>query len=231
MSEIINNEKQEEYISHYDSSRYEKPSVAVDLLVFTIEEDELKIVTIRRKEHPFRNELALPGVFVRIDENLDEAAARGIREETGLKDIYFEQLYTWGDINRDPRMRIISVSYAALVPIEKLRLTTGERTKEAGLHPVSELLEEDVVMAFDHKKIIHYGRERLKNKVEYTNIAFELVPEEFTLPQLQNVYEILLDKSLYKANFRKKIADMVEETDRTTTGNAHRPSKYYRLRK
>ena len=214
----------------YDSSIYEKLSVAVDLLVFTIENDALKILMVERSEEPFANKPALPGVFVGINETLDEAAVRGIREEAGLEDIYFEQLYSFGEVERDPRMRIISVAYMALVPIEKLNFHAGQRTLSARLVDVKELLESDEKVAFDHKKIIEYGRWRLANKVEYTKIAFHLVGEEFTLPNLQKVYEILLGKSLYKANFRKKIAPMIEETDRSTSGDAHRPSKLYRLK-
>ena len=120
-------------LTDYDPSQYKKMSVAVDLLVFTIEEDRLKLLMIEREEEPFAGKLALPGVFVGIDETLDAAAKRGIREETGLKDIYFEQLYTFGDVKRDPRMRIISVSYMALVPLEKLSFKAGKRTKDAYL--------------------------------------------------------------------------------------------------
>ena len=205
-------------------------SVAVDLLVFTIEEDRLKILTIRRQYPPFEGQRALPGVFVRDDETLDQAAQRGLREEAGLEDIYFEQLYTWGAPDRDPRRRVISVSYLALVDAQRLRgFGPGLRTTGAELADVQELLTAED-LAFDHRQIIACGRERLAGKVEYTPIAFSLVPEEFTLPQLQRVYELLLGKPLYKANFRKKIAPLVEETDRSTSGDAHRPSKFYRLR-
>ncbi len=205
-------------------------AVAVDLLVFTIDDDRLKVLTVRRQYEPFAGMRALPGVFIRPDESLDEAARRGLREETGLEGIYFEQLYTWGAPDRDPRRRVLSVSYMALVDIAQLRgAAAGLRTTETRLWDVQELLTADDI-AFDHKNIIAYGRERLANKVEYTTIAFSLVPEEFTLPQLQRVYEILLGKQLYKANFRKKLAPLVEETDRSTSGDAHRPSKFYRLR-
>ena len=215
----------------YDPSLYETMSVAVDLLVFTIDEDRLKLLMIEREEEPFSGELALPGVFVGIDETLDKAAKRGIEEETGLKNIYFEQLYTFGDVKRDPRMRIISVSYMALVPIEELAFKAGKRTKDAYLVDVTDLLDSDTPVAFDHREIIRYARWRLANKVEYTLIAFHLVPEEFTLPNLQKVYEILLGKTLYKANFRKKVAEYIEETDYQTSGDAHRPSRLYRLKK
>ncbi len=222
---------EKEYLQNYNKNDYERPSVAVDLLVFTIKDDRLKIVLIEREEYPFKNKLSLPGVFVGMQETLEEAAARGIAEETGLEDIYFEQLYTWGEVSRDPRMRIISVSYLSLVPGEQIKLIAGKRTVSAKLYDVDEILASDQELAFDHKKILSYGRERIKNKVEYSQIAFELLPEEFTLPELQKVYEILLNKPLYKAGFRRKVAPLIEETERMTSGDAHRPSKYYRLRK
>lgn len=199
------------------------------MLVFTIEDDELKIVIAKRNDYPFKGCMALPGVFVGVDESFEEAVRRGLYKKAGLEDIYFEQLYTWGKVDRDPRMRIISVSYMALVPVEKLNFHKSDEI-DARLCSVKELLKEESELAFDHKNMIEYGRERLKGKVEYTNIAFNLLPNEFTLPKLQKVYEILLDKSLYKANFRKKVADLIEETDEFTKGEAHRPSKIYRLK-
>ena len=209
-------------------AEFEKPMIAVDLLVFTIKDDRLKIVLIQRGEEPFKGQLSLPGVFVREGETLDSAAQRGVAEEAGLEGIYFEQLYTWGDIGRDPRSRIISVSYLSLVDSERITLNAGERTSAAALYDVEELLGSDDPLAFDHREMIAYGRERIKNKTEYTRIAFEFLPEEFTLPQLQRVYEILLGKPLYKANFRRKIAPLIEDTNKMTSGDAHRPSKYYR---
>lgn len=221
-------DSEKEFLNSYNKNEYEKPSVAVDLLVFTVKDDRLKIVLVRRSEHPFKDMLSLPGVFVGINETLDEAAARGAREEAGLADIYFEQLYTWGDIDRDPRMRIISISYLSLTPAEKLTLSAGSRTSSAELYDVEELLSSDEELAFDHRKIIEYGRERIRNKTEYSRIAFEFLPKEFTLPQLQRVYEILLGKPLYKANFRRRVAPLIEETERMTSGDAHRPSRIYR---
>lgn len=221
-------DSEKKFLNSYNKNEYEKPSVAVDLLVFTVKDDRLKIVLVRRNEHPFKDMLSLPGVFVGINETLDEAAARGAREEAGLADIYFEQLYTWGDIDRDPRMRIISVSYLSLTPAEKLTLSAGSRTSSAELYDVEELLASDEELAFDHRKIIEYGRERIRNKTEYSRIAFEFLPKEFTLPQLQRVYEILLGKPLYKANFRRRVAPLIDETERMTSGDAHRPSRIYK---
>lgn len=219
--------QEKEFLEQYDSSVFEKPSVAVDVLIFTIFEDSLKVVLIERDEYPFKGCLALPGVFVGMEENLEDAARRGVKKETGLSDIYFEQLYTWGDVGRDPRMRIISVSYIAVVPYEQLCEKSEKGDIKNYLYSVEEILAGDKEIAFDHRKIIAYARERLQNKVEYSDIAFNFMPEKFTLPGLQRVYEILLGKDLYKANFRKKISCMVEETEEYTSGDAHRPSRIY----
>lgn len=213
---------EEEFLTTYDSSEFQKPSVAVDLILFTIRNDQLQVLLMERTQYPFIGKPALPGVFVQINETLDEAAQRALYQKTGLHDIYFEQLYTWGDPERDPRMRIISVSYYALVP--ESQIPESERKK---FLPVENVLERSDI-AFDHREIIAYGRERIRNKVSYTDIAFSLVPEEFTLPQLQKIYEILLGQNLYKANFRKKIADKIQPTDKLTSGNKHRPSRIYR---
>lgn len=219
---------EKEYLESYNPQEYDRPSIAVDLLIFTIEDDRLKIVLVEREEHPFKNMMSLPGTFVGMDETLENAAKRGALIKTGLSDMYFEQLYTWGDVDRDPRMRIISVSYLSFVSRDRIKLTGGRNTLSVALYDVDKILESDKELAFDHRKIIEYGRERIKSKVEYSKIAFEFLAEEFTLPELQKVYEILMDKELYKSGFRRKIAGLVEETDKMTEGDAHRPSKYYR---
>lgn len=219
--------KEKEYLEQYDSSQFEKPSVAVDVLIFTIVEDTLKIVMVRRDEYPYKDCLALPGVFVGMEESLEEAVRRGVKKETGLSDIYCEQLYTWGDVKRDPRMRIISVSYIAPVSYEQLCEKSENGDIDQYLYSVDYLLSGKEELAFDHGKMIAYARDRIKNKVDYSDIAFNFMPEKFTLPGLQKVYEILLGKDLYKANFRKKISCMVQETDDYTSGDAHRPSRIY----
>lgn len=220
--------EEKEFLQQYDSSMFEKPSVAVDVLIFTIEEDTLKVVMVERSEFPYKGCLALPGVFVGIDESLEDAVKRGVKDETGLKDMYFEQLYTWGDVKRDPRMRIISVSYMALVSIDQLCAKSANGNIRDYLYSVEELMAADQELAFDHKEIISYARTRIKNKAAaYSDIAFNFMSEKFTLPKLQKVYEILMDKPLYKANFRKKVSPMVLETEESTSGEAHRPSKLY----
>lgn len=219
---------EQEFLKSYDAAQYEKPSVAVDLVLLTILDGKLQVLLTQREEYPFQGCLALPGAFVGMEETLDAAAQRALFQKTGLHDIYLEQLYTWGDVQRDPRMRIISVSYYALVPGSSIRF--GEISENTVFLPVEELSEVQQGIAFDHERIIAYGRERIRSKVNWSDIAFSLVPEEFTLPQLQRVYEILLGQPLYKANFRKKIAEKIAETDKMTTGDAHRPSRIYRKR-
>ena len=209
-----------------NNTSHQKISVAVDVLLFTIEDDKLKIVLVKRKEKPFKGSFALPGVALRESETLKEAAERSVRERTGLKNIFLEQLYTFGELERDPRSRTVSVTYYALTDPEKLGASGAD--DGVSLISVDEILKGDPELAFDHREIIEYGRNRLGGKVNYSDIAFEFVPEEFTLPQLQRVYEILLGENLYKANFRKMIAPLVEETGNMLTGMAHRPSKLYR---
>lgn len=213
-----------------ERTSHDKISIAVDFLLFTVEENQLKALVVRRKEEPFQGLFALPGVAVGENETLAHAAKRCLVEETGItKEIYLEQLYTWGDnCSRDPRGRVISVSYMALIPREQLEAQIGKRVSEVKFISVEDLLKEEYEMAFDHKEIISYGRERLRNKTEYTTIAFHLMPEEFTLPELQKIYEIILGKGLYKANFRKNIKDYVLETGNLKRVGAHRPSMLYK---
>ncbi|MBQ4465398.1 MAG: NUDIX hydrolase [Oscillospiraceae bacterium] len=211
-----------EFLQSYHREDYDRPSVTVDLVLLTIRDGALQVLLTKRTEHPFQGKFALPGVFVGMEETLDAAAERALAQKTGLRGIYFEQLYTWGAVARDPRMRVISVSYYALVSWANLQEPDGD----AGFFPAQEMAQSE--LAFDHAQIIRYALERIRGKVNYTDIAFSLVGEEFTLPELQRVYEIILGEPLYKANFRKKIAGLVAETDKMTTGGKHRPSRIYR---
>ncbi|MGO4529513.1 NUDIX domain-containing protein [Paenibacillus sp. 2TAF8] len=286
------NISEEEFLKTYDAGDYERPSVTVDMLVFTIRsgeqenyrklaEPELGLLLIRRGGHPYLGQWALPGGFVSIDESLEDAARRELQTETGLDDIYLEQLYTWGDVGRDPRTRVISCSYMALVDSSELELQAGDDASDASWFRVEQkLIEEkrhihergrvterrlqlilsnedeteqlsaivetkekvegrvrsgsvellDVQgIAFDHAKIIHYALERLRSKIEYTDIAFNLMPEKFTLTALQKVYEIISGKKLLAAAFRRKMADWVIETGEYASSAGHRPSRLYRL--
>jgi len=196
-------------LSNYNPKDYDSPSVTVDIAILSIIENDLKILLIKRKYPPFRGYRAIPGGFVDIyrNETLEETALRELMEETNLKGIYVEQLKTYGDPNRDPRKRVITVAYFALVPynlLKKLDIKAGDDAEDAQWFSLKKLPH----LAFDHKKILKDLCIRLEGKVSYTDIAFKLLPKKFTWSQLQEVYEIILGRPLLRANFRRKIRSM-----------------------
>lgn len=203
------------------------PSVTVDLIIFTIIKGELCFLTIERKRPPHRGSRALPGGFLEVDrgETLIEAAQREAFEETNLKDLFIEQLHTFGDPNRDPRGRVITVAYFCLVPVG-VKPVAGDDAKNAEWTPVRERHSLD--MAFDHNNIVNMASERLKGKIAYTTIACRLLPKRFTLSDLQLVYEIILDHPLDRRNFRRYVVErgIVLPTDERRTGK-HRPAKLF----
>jgi 8-oxo-dGTP diphosphatase len=178
-----------------------KLSVTVDIVLLTIRDKQLQVLLIKRLAKPFAGRYALPGGFVLEDESVDAAAVRELREETGVDKVYLEQLYTFGDPKRDPRGRVVTVAYYALVPNSQ-SLQAGTDASDAAWFPVGGL----PTLAFDHKKIIDYAHLRIRNKLGYTNVGFQLLPPKFTLTQLQLVHEAILGESLDKRNFRRKIA-------------------------
>lgn len=278
-----------EFLKQYNPNKYDKPSVTTDMAIFTVDEIKaesnrkapekiLQVLLVKRNDHPYLGQWALPGGFVNMNEDLDTAAIREVREETGLDNIYSEQLYTWGEVDRDPRMRVISVSYLSLVNKEsvtiqagsdaedvkwftineevldttiqhttngfikeefvKLTLTSDNETLSATVKTtttangtvskVRKEVIEQIGLAFDHPRILQYSLERLRNKCEYTNIVFNLLPETFTLSELQKVYQFILNKDLVKANFRRKIQKMVVVTDEKVKQGAYRPPTLHR---
>ncbi len=178
-----------------------KLSVTVDVVLFTIRDRRLQVLLVTRLIKPFANRYALPGGFVLQNEALDDAAVRELREETGVDKVYLEQLYTFGDPRRDPRGRVITVAYYALVPNTQA-LRAGTDAAEAAWFPVNDM----PLLAFDHRKIVEYAHIRLRNKLDYTNVGFELLPRKFTLTDLQRVHEAILAEPLDKRNFRRKMA-------------------------
>jgi 8-oxo-dGTP diphosphatase len=208
---------------------FARPALTVDIVVFGLDEEDLKVMLIQRDLAPFEGQWALPGGFVRVDETLDDAARRELAEETGLKDIYLEQLYTFGAIGRDPRERVVTVAYYALVNLEGHDVQASTDARNAAWFPVSELPE----LAFDHQKILDAAHDRLRGKVRYQPIGFELLPDRFTLRQLQHLYEVILDRDLDKRNFRKKVLAMeiVKETKEIEKDVAHRAARLYRFDK
>ena len=283
------------YLQSYDPGRYERPSVAADMAIFTVLEEtednyrklpekELGILLIQRGVHPYLGSWALPGGFVRPDETTEQAARRELMEETGLDQVYMEQLYTFSDPGRDPRTWVMSCSYMALIDSSQVRIEAGDDADNArwfhisfhlmdehadypvptdGEEPkvirtqhykleltqdstcLSSVIEKSMTktekgtfieykitenngLAFDHARIITYALERLRGKVEYSGLALHLMPPEFTLTQLQQVYEVILGKRLLKAAFRREAASLVEEPDSYTGNEGHRPSRLYR---
>jgi 8-oxo-dGTP diphosphatase len=175
--------------------------VTVDIVIFTIQEGVLKVLLVKRGIPPFAGQSAIPGGFVLEDEDLDQAALRELREETGVSDVYLEQLYSFGKPDRDPRGRVVTVAYFALISADR-KLKAGSDAAEAAWYPMDDLPR----LAFDHATILNYALERLRNKLEYTTVGFQLLPEKFTLTELQEVYEAILGKELDKRNFRRKMS-------------------------
>jgi 8-oxo-dGTP diphosphatase len=175
--------------------------ITVDIVIFTIQSGELKVLLVKRAAPPFQAQYAIPGGFVHEQESLEDAALRELREETGVADVYLEQLYSFGDPDRDPRGRVITVAYYALISADH-SLRAGTDAAEANWWPFDRLPQ----LAFDHRKILDYAIERLRNKLEYTTVGFQLLPEKFTMTELQEVYEAILGKKLDKRNFRRKLA-------------------------
>jgi 8-oxo-dGTP diphosphatase len=176
--------------------------VTVDIVIFTLREGSLQVLLVKRGVPPFEDQYAIPGGFIRRDESLEEAALRELHEETGVRNVFLEQLYTFGDPKRDPRGRVITVAYYALIASDQLSLVAGADAAEAQWFPASSVPP----LAFDHKSILDYALDRLRNKLEYTTVGFQLLPEKFTLGELQAVYETILGRPLDKRNFRRKLA-------------------------
>ena len=199
--------------------------VTVDVVLFTIRDRRLHLLLIKRLAKPFENRYALPGGFVREDESLDAAAIRELREETGIGDVYLEQLYTFGDPKRDPRGRVITVAYYALVPHNQV-LRAGTDASDAAWFPIAELPP----LAFDHRKIAEYAHQRIRNKLDYTNVGFELLPERFTLTELQLVHEAILGEALDKRNFRRKIIQKgIVKPTKEWQQTGRKPAQLYRF--
>lgn len=205
---------------------YERPALTVDCVVFGLGEEELEIMLVERGAQPYKGRWALPGGFVRLDEGLKTAAMRELEEETGLENVYLEQLYTFGDnLNRDPRERVVSVAYYALVRSEDHRATAATDAVDARWFTVTQ----HPPLAFDHEEILATALARLRGQVRYKPIGFELLPEKFTLTQLQFVYESILGQKLDKRNFRRRVlaTGLVIQTEEVVENVSHRPPSLY----
>ena len=266
---------EKEFLEAYDSSAFEKLSMTTDILILSISDEEqsnyrkttkkhMSVLLCKREDYPFKDKWCLPGGFLDIKEDLEDCPRRILAKETNLHDIYLEQLYTYGAVNRDPRMRIVSTSYMALVDKNRLKdklsdnaswfninyfeeddnvlvqldngnehfsFTIKKTLREQTTDRYSFEIVDNPELAFDHPLVIWAGIERLKNKISYTDVVFNMMPELFALGDLQQVYEVILNKKLLDPAFRRIIADKVEKTEFTKTGGGHRPSALFRYKK
>jgi 8-oxo-dGTP diphosphatase len=213
----------------YDPSRYDRPSVTVDVVIFTLQNSELHVLLVQRKRWPFEGRWAIPGGFINMDETLEQAARRELEEETGVRDIYVEQLYTFGNPKRDPRTRVISVAYIALVSADTQTLRVSDESTDVRWFPVSRL---PGPLAFDHDNILATALDRLRSKLEYTTLAFQLLPEVFSILELKHIYEMIWGESIDKGNFYRKIKDanVLEDTGMRREGRG-RPTTLYRFQR
>ena len=217
----------------FDRSRFENPSLTVDIVVFAMREGALHVLLIKRGIPPFKGRLALPGGFVLPRETVEQAAARELEEETSLRGVYLEQLYTCSEPDRDPRGRVVSVAHMALLPADRLdAVKGGSDAHEASWVPMAESVARTQsgkkFLAFDHDAIVEMALARLRGKLEYTTLAFQLLPHEFTLTEAQRVYEAILGRPVDKVTFRRRMdaMELVKETPRMRRG-AHRPARLY----
>ena len=266
---------EEEFLKDYDPNKFDRLSLTTDILIFSVSDGVqenyrklnrkyFSVLLVKRDNYPFKDKWCLPGGFVKIDEDIEDAAKRILKEEANISDIYIEQLYTYGNPKRDPRTRVISTSYMALIDKNKLKYdisknaswfnvivledekfidVTLDNGNETIKYKIKKTLKEkttdrfkyEVVqnekLAFDHALVITSGISRLKNKIEYTDIVFNMMPEYFTLGELQQVYEVILGKKLLDPAFRRIIANKVEKTNKMKTGEGHRPSALFRYKK
>ncbi len=207
--------------------QYPRAALTVDCVVFGFDEGELKVLLIQRALEPFKGKWALPGGFVRVDETIDDAARRELAEETGLRNVYLEQLYTFGELGRDPRERVVSIAHYALVKLSDHRAKAATDAANAEWFPMSKTPK----LAFDHTDILAAARARLKGKVRYQPIGFELLLPKFTLSELQHLYEAVLEADLDKRNFRKKVLGfaLLVPLKETRMAGRHRPAQLFRF--
>jgi 8-oxo-dGTP diphosphatase len=242
--EDIRRSEERDFLAAYDAEEFDRPSLAVDVAILTVIERGLEVALVQRGEHPHRGRWALPGGFVRMDESLDRAAARVLGDKAGLRDVYLEQLYTFGDPGRDPRTRVITVAYYALADHARLeQQRTGDRSlvfgriavpwegETGGPVEVRDAEAGDMPLAFDHADILGMAVKRIRGKLDYTPIGFQLLPETFTLRRLQDVHETVLGRSLNKDSFRRRMlaSGLLEATGERETEVGHRPAELYRF--
>lgn len=209
-------------------SLHNKFLLTVDVLIFTIDHEDLKVLLVKRAHEPFKGFWAIPGGFLKLKESLDIAALRVAKEKTGIKEVYLEQLYTFGALDRNTGVRAITVAYFALIPYLKLKKPVSDKISDLQWFYVHKLPK----LGFDHEIILNTAFLRLKSKVGYSNIAFNLLSDKFRLSELQRIYEVILGKNLDKRNFRKQIlaTGLLSSTGQEELREAHRPAMLYRFK-
>jgi 8-oxo-dGTP diphosphatase len=207
--------------------KYPRAALTVDCVVFGLDDGDLKVLLIERGLEPFKGKWALPGGFVRVDETLEAAAGRELEEETGVREVFLEQLFTFSSVDRDPRERVISVAYYALVNLADHITRAATDASDARWFPATKPPK----LAFDHAEILSLALARLRGKLRYEPVGFELLPKKFTLTQLQHLYETVLGMQIDKRNFRKKVLsfDLLQALEETQRDGAHRPAQLYRF--
>jgi len=234
-------DEERDFLAGYDPAAFARPSVTVDVVLLTLERGQLHTLLIRRPDHPGKGRWALPGGFIHMDESLDDAAARVLRAKTGLENVFLEQLYTFGEVDRDPRTRIISVAYYALVDAGRFAEVTVPREEAAVARLVATRSPQAVAvrspdggplaLAFDHESILATAFARIRGKIDYAPIGYELLPPAFTLSQLQKVHEAVLGRKLNKDSFRRRIlaSGQLQPTGESQQDVEHRPASLYRF--
>ena len=236
---------EEEFLKDYNPDEFKKLSLTTDILVLSVSSNEtnnyrktddkkMSVLLVKRDSYPFKDMWCLPGGFVGYDEDLDDAPVRILKRETNLDNIFLEQLYTFGNAKRDPRMRIEKNNLVTIVLDNgetTLSFTIKKKLKEETTDRYEFVVVDNKSIAFDHPLVILSGLERLKNKLEYTDIVFNMMPKYFTLGELQKVYEVILGKKLLDPAFRRIIKDKVKKTNKMKTGEGHRPSVLFEYNK
>ena len=234
-----------DFLASYDVNAFERPSVSVDVVLLSVTADALVTLLVQRQDHPFRGRFVLPGGFVRMSESLEDCAERVLSEKAALGRVFLEQLYTFGDVRRDPRTRVLSIAYVALVAAARLpeldaeggrqlgRIDVPWQGETGGPVDVFDAKGRAVELGFDHADIIGMAVKRLRGKLAYAPIGYQLLPERFTLLELQHVHEIILGRELNKDSFRRKVlaSGELEATGKRQLDVGHRPAELYRFRK
>jgi len=229
----MNNQISEaKFLKNYDIHEFDIPLTSVDMTIFTVEEEVLKVLLVKRAQHPAMGQWALPGGFINIkdDATLDHTASRKLEEKTGVNISHLEQVSSFGSSSRDPRGWSVTIAYMALISNTNICLQTNESSEDIVWVPIADV-DKNYPLAFDHQDILQKCYRRLKSKVQYTSLPINLLPEEFTLTELQKTFEIILDKSIEKKSFRRRVLDagIIVETGEMRSGS-NRPGKLYRAK-